>query len=96
MNYEEISKYILEIKNKNQTSLNEETHQAVDHYLLHDEYEMAFEILFLELMKKELFKDIDIFKSKKTAIFLKLNKESIFDFNFWKKFEAFCERSKQS
>ena len=64
--------------------------RAVQHYLDHDEYEMAFEGLFIELMKA----NADMNKSRLETYYnlgqkLGLDKDSVFDGEFWKKFRTF-------
>ncbi len=36
-----------------ESKLNSKSIEMIEHYLNHDEYEMAFEILFIEIMKLE-------------------------------------------
>ena len=88
-NWEYIKSFIqtllLEVK------LDRESIEAINHYLEHDEYEMAFEGLFIEIMKLEEVPKIDFVESMKVGRKLKLNEESIFDFEFWKKFETFIK-----
>lgn len=74
-----------------QFELDQESIDSVNHYLENDEYEMAFEGLFLEIMKLERNLKIDLKKSKEIAELLKLNEESVFDFDFWKKFESYIK-----
>lgn len=61
----------------------------VEHYIKHAEYEMAFEGLFIEIMKIEDVPKIDLIKSRKVAKLLKLDEESVFDDGFWNKFEQY-------
>jgi len=69
-----------------------ESIDAVNHYLEHDEFEMAFEGLFLDLMSIEhLPQLLDGKRCMDLAIIMKLDKESVFDAEFWKKFSAFVE-----
>ena len=63
--------------------------KEIEHYLNHDEYEMAFEGLFLSIMKSKKKFKIDIGTARKIAIELNLNIESVFDDGFWKKFESY-------
>ena len=72
--------------------LDEESIEAVQHYLDHDEYEMAFEGLFIEIMKLQNVPEINFRESREVAKLLNLHKESVFDTDFWSKFDDFTER----
>ena len=87
----EINEYIEELLNEWKDYLDKETINFICHYLKHDELEMAFEALFIEIieLKKDSF--LNSKKAKDVALILKLDKESIFDMDFWKKFEFFLE-----
>lgn len=76
-----------------QSELDKESIESVTHYIDHDEYEMAFEGLFLEIMKLKSVPDIDLVKSREVGKSLKLNEEAVFDYLFWEKFESYIERS---
>lgn len=60
---------------------------AIRHYLHHAEYEMAFEGLFIEIMTLEEIPQIDLIKTKEVARLLNLHEETVFERDFWKKFE---------
>ena len=65
--------------------------QAVEHYLSHDEYEMAFEGLGIELMNISQITLDDRRLCTRLARQLGLDVESVFDGDFWQKvlrFEA--------
>ncbi|RYD58285.1 MAG: hypothetical protein EOP56_05010 [Sphingobacteriales bacterium] len=70
-------------------SLGSDTVNTIFHYLDHAEYEMAFEILFIELMKLNMAAPIDIAKSRELGVLLRLNEQSVFDSNFWEKFDRY-------
>ena len=61
--------------------------REIEHFTKYDEYEMAFEILFNEIIKLKEVPQIDFKKSKEIAQFLKLDVETIYDVEFWTKFE---------
>ena len=65
--------------------LDEESIEAVEHYVDHDEYEMAFEGLFIELIKLNIKPSIDTKKILEIGKFLNLNQDSVFDDTFWDK-----------
>jgi hypothetical protein len=67
--------------------LDEDSIKTVNHYIDHDEYEMAFEIIFLEIMKMHKKPVIDYKQTTETALHLKLDKQTIFDIDFWKKYK---------
>src|SRR5690606_38890134 len=79
-----------------QQQLDKESIDSVYHYLDHDEFEMAFEGLFLEIMRLERIPEIDLLKSKQVGKLLKLNEESVFDYNFWEKFDNYVKGNIQS
>ena len=86
-----IKNFIQTLLTKVQNDLQKDSIDSVTHYLEHDEFEMAFEGLFLELMSINDIPDIDFQKSKEVGEILKLNVESVFDFEFWNKFEKYIE-----
>ena len=57
------------------TILDTETRDAVSHYIDHDEYEMAFEGLFIEIMKVEVLPSLDYKKCREIAVLLRLDQE---------------------
>lgn len=64
----------------------------VQHYLDHDEYSMAFEFLYLEIMEQHGTQFIlGANKAREIALFFDLNDENecMVDHKFWPKFEAF-------
>ena len=68
-----------------------ESVNAIEHYLNHGEYEMAFEGLFIELIKA----DVSISQNELNKYFelgkdLNLDRDSVFDDGFWRKFLEFC------
>lgn len=75
------------------SKLDKEAIDFVQHYIEHDEYEMAFEGLFIEIMKLEEIPKIDLFKSKEIGKSLKMNEESVFDFDFWNKFDNYVKEN---
>ncbi|RQR30250.1 hypothetical protein DIE23_20115 [Burkholderia sp. Bp9143] len=75
--------------------LGQETVDAVRHFIGHDEYEMAYEGLFIDLMDigfdpNEI--NVDIYR--KIGEDLNLNEESVFDEGFWEKFEGYLNKWK--
>jgi hypothetical protein len=72
-------------------SLDPEAVSSVTHYLNHSEYEMAYEGLFIELMKlSEKPKDINFEAYTELGKALKLDVDSIFDSEFWSKYIAYA------
>lgn len=65
--------------------LTQETVDAVEHYVEHDEYEIALEGLCLELMDLSEFTSEDREICKRLSMQLGLNRESVFDPGFWRK-----------
>ena len=87
-----LKKTILLVSSK----LDQKSIEAVNHYVNHAEYEMAFEGLFIEIMKMNEVPDIDFSKSKEIGLLLKLDKESVFDVGFWKKFKNYVDAKEQA
>lgn len=79
-----------------QFDLDKESIDAINHYLRYDEYEMAFEGLFIEIMSLETIPAVDIARSKEVGQLLKLNEESVFDSNFWRNFEDYVKKSNEN
>lgn len=71
--------------------LDNETKSAVQHYVDHDEYEMAFEGMFIDLMKFNEPITLDRDYCIAIAIYLKLDQESVFSPNFWTEFQNFLQ-----
>lgn len=74
---------------KVQEYLDEESIEAVSHYLSHNELEMAFEGLFLEIMSLDTPLEFNWDQCRQIGEKLNLHEETVFDFEFWPKFEAF-------
>jgi hypothetical protein len=74
--------------NANKEKIPEDRIKCIQHYLDHDEYAMAFEFLYLEIIERNgatctLGKE----KAQKIALMLDLDKEMNYDQAFWKKFQ---------
>ncbi|MFG0293770.1 MAG: hypothetical protein ACF8MJ_11565 [Phycisphaerales bacterium JB050] len=69
--------------------LGDDTLEEVDHYLTHDEWEMAFEGLLIELMRADVVPPTYDFE-KWCALLrdLGLDEDSVFDAYLWDKFVA--------
>ncbi len=86
-------KSIQTLLNKFTSLLDSESMDAVQYYIDRDEYEMAFEGLFIELMKAKAFID-----KSEMELYLKLgqdlglDEDSVFDSNFWNKFKIYVEQ----
>ncbi len=76
-----------------QFNLDDDSVDAVTHYLDHDEYEMAFEGLFIEIIGLDIAPLIELKKSMEIGKLLKLNEESVFDIEFWDKLENFVKKN---
>lgn len=72
-----------------QAGLDAESAEAIVLYLDNREYEMAFEGLFLELIKSGKTIKINTNECMIMARQLKLDKETVFDHQFWPKFQAY-------
>lgn len=88
--YQEIENLIKVTLSKVISLIDDETVNAVNHYLHHSEVEMAFEIPYLEIMARTpTLSLIDLIKSRSTALLLGLDKETIFQPNFWTTLDRF-------
>ncbi len=73
--------------------LDDESIEAVQHYLDHDEYEMAFEGLFIELIN--INAELSTETANKCIVLgkkLYLHEEYMFDKKFWEKLERFLSK----
>lgn len=75
-----------------ESRIGQQSIDSINHYVDHDEYEMAFEILFLIIMELKDFPKIDLLKSKQMAEFLKLNEETVYDTDFWNSFISYIQK----
>jgi hypothetical protein len=65
---------------------------AVRYYIEHDEYEIAFEGLMLDLYKRgSLPKGFDTQEATTIAVALHLNEDSVLDSEFWDKFQRLMQ-----
>lgn len=87
----EFIQYSLELM---ESKLDKASINEVRHYLMHNEYEMAFEGLFIEIIKLGEASNIDLVKSLDIGRALKLDKHSVFEHDFWKKLEDFVGNPK--
>ena len=73
--------------------LNEEAvkhFEVVRHLARHSEYEMAFEVLFLEIMKFPKMDFLDGDKVLEFALLLKLDTLTVYDDCFFEKLVSYC------
>lgn len=86
-----MQKLIQALLNEFSSLLDAESITFVQHYLDHGEYEMAFEGLFIELMKANAQIDkCELEKYFKLGQDLHLDEDSVFDGSFWDKFKEFA------
>lgn len=74
-----------------QANLDAESIEAIVLYLDNREYEMAFEGLFLELISSGKTLKLNTNECMTFALQLKLDKTSVFDHQFWSKFEKYLQ-----
>lgn len=84
VDWSEMKEQIATLIERYSQSLDKDSKEAVQHYIDHDEYEMAFEGLCLELLTLE-GRDVDWGICLKIARKLGLDRESVFDHEFWVK-----------
>jgi hypothetical protein len=90
-----IEKFIKSSLSTVQSELDSETVDSVNHYLDNAEYEMAFEGLFIEIMKlRNKYSVIELSEVEKVGRLLKLHEHSTFDDMFWDKLESYLKENK--
>jgi hypothetical protein len=87
-----IANYINRTLADKKGGLDTESIQSIEHYINCDEYEMAFEILFLEIITNKLAIE-DKTEALNIGKQLKLDEESVFDINFWGRFEQYLKEN---
>lgn len=83
--FEIAEKYINQLLDANSCIIDDAVVKHVKHYLHHNENEMAFELLVLEVIEHSKAVIWDSEKVLKCALFLELDKESVYDDNFFEK-----------
>ncbi|WP_250500158.1 hypothetical protein [Caballeronia sp. GAWG1-5s-s] len=79
-----VKRKLVALLEKYASVLDEEMLTSVRHYIEHDEYEMGFEGLFIDLMKINFDPNsIEMDVYLKIGESLSLNVKSVFDGNFW-------------
>ncbi|MGF6346884.1 hypothetical protein [Variovorax sp. W2I14] len=73
--------------------LDEDAKLQIALYLENREYEMAFEGFFLELMNSEREIELDPQACTAMALGLRLDRETVFDSDFWARFQEFMGKS---
>ncbi|RFS21178.1 hypothetical protein DVR12_17750 [Chitinophaga silvatica] len=84
-----VTDFIVEVLSKVQVYLDQEAINTITMYLTYDEYEMAFEILYLKIMELQNTPPINLAKSLEVGKLLKLDEYAVFDGGFWNKFEHY-------
>ncbi len=79
--------------NQYKAEFDDETINTIHHYINHDEYEMAFEGLFIEIMKLNISLKIDLETYWNIAESLNLSNGTFFDPDFWYKFQIFYKNN---
>lgn len=87
--FEIVEKFINQFLDANSCIIDDAAVKHVKHYLHHNENEMAFELLILEIMKQSALVHWDDEKVLKCALFLELDKESVYDDDFFKKLTTY-------
>lgn len=86
------ARLIRKLLNENAAHLDTQSQEVVRHYLDHDEYEMAFEGLFLDLIAHGSITScdkLDVYLALGRS--LNLEKESVLDGQFWPKLMRFVQ-----
>ena len=88
-NWTQVAADISRLKNVYARYLSSDAREGVEHYLSHDEYEMAFEGLAIELMRIDEVTLDDRRCCTQLGRQLGLDAESVFDADFWQKLLRF-------
>jgi hypothetical protein len=88
-NFQIAEDYIIHVLSIVQSNLGIAAVKETIHFLTYGEYEMSFEGLFIEIMNLTTIPPIDFVEALKVARLLKLDEESVFDSDFWIKFEKY-------
>lgn len=89
IDWTDINKFIESVLLEVESDLDPESSKAVRHYLRHDEFELAFEGLFLEIMDLNKPILLDFQKCWDIGKHLGLDRESVLDSKFWDKFNKY-------
>lgn len=91
--FERASQFILQTLLQQQALISAENAEYVRHYLMHSEYEMAFEVLFLSLMEqpRSAVIGVDFVAAVELARDLRIDGEegSVFDDHFFNKLSTY-------
>ncbi|WP_374981513.1 hypothetical protein PSGK_11420 [Pseudomonas solani] len=79
----EVSKWVSEKLMLIRSDISDEAFSDICHYVEHDEYEMAFEYLLLEVMDLKLNDNFVGGEVMGIAVFLGLDRDYHYDENFW-------------
>jgi hypothetical protein len=85
--------FITKTLNTAQPFIDVESFDSVNHYIKHAEIEMAFEMLFLEIINQNLSIEVDSKTTMRVATDLNLDKETVFDVDFWNKLQNFISNN---
>lgn len=85
---------LLEIIKESRDCLSVEAVDEIMHFYNHNEYEMALEGFLIEIIRTHIYlQSKSIEKLKDLCVFYGLDKESVFDYDIWNKFEQWCNRT---
>lgn len=87
--YDYIVNYLNEVLLQVKSNLDPEAVEAVQYYITHNEYEMAFEGLFIDIMKLREAPKIDYLKGLDVVAHYHLDELTFFNGNFWSMFKGF-------
>jgi hypothetical protein len=88
-----IKKFIQSVLAIVHDKFDKESIDTVNHYVNHDEFEMAFEVLFIEVMKLRDIPSINFSEGEEIGKMLKLDEEVVFDPDFWSKFSTYIQKN---
>ncbi|MEL6191366.1 MAG: hypothetical protein AAFR66_04920 [Bacteroidota bacterium] len=84
--------FIASVLNELKDTLSKKSVESAEHLLEHREYEMSFEGLCLDIMNLPKKPSLDWIEMKTAAKTLSLDKESVYDDDFWNKFESYLDQ----
>lgn len=90
-----VVKVVNDLLHKEGFEIDQEARNSISHFLAYDEYEMAYEGLLIEMINSGYMPSRDEAEEYlKIGRALGLDKESVFDPQFWRKLESYLIRLK--
>lgn len=88
-----IRDYILHLHQQLKHAVRDDIAEGTLHYVNHDEYEMALEMILLGAMELDRCLPFNYKDATEVAKTLRLHEETVYDAEFWPRFEAFVAKN---